>query len=148
MPLAAEPTGKTNWADNDVPDGPGGNNNKIEPPVSFQDSGYAYKQKPPREVWNGWQNNVHVLLEWLKTAVIDHEAAIVSLGGTSSAKIEDLVVSSGSAYVEFADHGIPDPVGFLRNSLGKQVDAEITIDGTDGITISTAIDGTYTLIVK
>ena len=147
MSLTTEPTGATDWASQDVPNGPSGNNNKIEPPAQFKNEGFAYKQKPPREVWNGWSYNVHAWARWSRENLIAMDILVTALGGQIK-KVVTILVSDGSYYLSKEVHGINDPSATLKNSVGKQVYADITIDGSEGVIINDTIDGLYELTVK
>lgn len=79
-----KPTDYPEWASTDLVDGTSGQNNVVEPPEAFKDSGFNRNQKPPRQ-WVNWLGRLtYQWIEWLDFRVEQvntaNSGAISSLG--------------------------------------------------------------------
>mgnify|MGYP001567157415 CR=1 FL=1 len=76
----AKPTSLPNWATTDVTSAISGQANKVTPPTAKQATGFAYREKPPRNWFNWWMNLVYQWISWLAgehTLLIPVTAAIL-----------------------------------------------------------------------
>lgn len=118
--MATKPTKLPQWAalsdgsDNDIVDGVSGKNNVVEPTLGQKESGWTFKQFPPRQFFN-WL--ARLTFQWLKYVddTIDQE-----LKQTSSPRFVDLTINGGILDIQ--------PGGSI--ALGDPVIGTITEDGS------------------
>ena len=147
MALTPKPTGIYKWADTLSNNSPTNGPNRVDPPLSLQTDGWAYKQKPPYQHFNGWQHNVYKTLEWLDVNITQIEGTVTNLQATTGYTLPVLntdwitVGSNKEIIIAGTVHGRgAGALVSVQEDLGsntfRQVEADILINSTtDDITV-------------
>ena len=148
MSLDPRPSGQIIWAENALNNSPTGGLSREAYDSRFGLSGWTYGEKIPYQVFNEWQHNVYKNIEWAASSLQQHENSLSELSGGKYVN-NALVISGGSAVINFSTHNIEDPIVQLQDSDDGVVDADIVIDRDSfDITIQNATNGTYRIVIR
>lgn len=96
--MATKPTASVAWAQSDIVDGTSGQNNKVQPPASYETEGWSYNETPARNYDNYNKNAVGAWIEYLDAATVRGPTyKVAAADATTDAKNQADAVCDGTA---------------------------------------------------